>query len=123
MDMYQQNPYMGFSDLSAEEMGYLQQATVDLTDNQKQYFYTVYSSKRRSAQDILIFTLLGFIGISGVQRFITGQIVMGILYFFTGGFCFIGTIIDLINHRTLANEYNQKMAYESFQITKMAVKP
>jgi len=119
--MYQ-DPYMNFSDITAEEMGYLQQATVGLTDNQKQYFYMVYAGKRRTAQEILIFTLLGFVGIAGVQRFITGDIVLGIFYFFTAGFCFVGTVVDLINHKSLANEYNQKMAYESFQITKMAVK-
>jgi TM2 domain-containing membrane protein YozV len=81
----------------------------------------VYSGKRRSPQEILIFTLLGFICVSGIQRFITGQIVMGIIFLITLGFCGIGTIVDLVNHRNIATEYNQKMAYESFQITKMAV--
>lgn len=115
------DPYMTFSDMTTEEMTFLQQATNGLSERQKQYFYMVYSGKRRSPQEILIYTLLGFVCIAGVQRFVTGQIVMGILYFFTGGFCAIGTIIDLINHRSIATEYNQKMAYESFQITKMAV--
>ena len=69
----------------------------------------------------MIFTLLGFIGIAGVQRFLVGQVMMGLFYFFTAGFCFIGTIVDLINHQSLANEYNQKMAYESFNIAKMGV--
>ena len=32
---------------------------------------------------------------------------MGILYFLTGGLCLIGTIVDLVNHRSLAFEYNQ----------------
>lgn len=119
MNTYQ-NPYMGFADMTPEEMNYLQQATAELDDKQKQYFYMVYSSKRKSAQDILLFTLIGFIGVSGVQRFVLGQVGMGLLYLFTGGFCLIGTIIDVVNHKTLASEYNQKMAYESFQITKMA---
>jgi len=44
---------------------------------------------------------------------------MGILYLFTGGLCLIGTIIDLINHKSLANEYNRQMAFESFQLAKM----
>jgi len=43
---------------------------------------------------------------------------MGLVYFFTGGFCLIGTIIDLVNHKKLALEYNQKMAFESFQLAK-----
>lgn len=115
------DPYMTFSDMTTEEMMFLQQATNGLSERQKQYFYMVYAGKRRSPQEILIYTLLGFVLINGVQRFVTGQTVMGLLYLFTGGFCWIGTIIDLINHRSIATEYNQKMAYESFQITKMAV--
>lgn len=115
------NPYMSLPGITTEEMAVLHQATNDLTDAQKQNFYMIYSSKRRSPQDILIFTLLGFIGIAGVQRFMVGQVMMGLFYFFTGGFCFIGTIVDLINHQSLANEYNQKMAYESFQIAKMGI--
>ncbi|PAW92791.1 hypothetical protein CKK33_04495 [Mucilaginibacter sp. MD40] len=113
------NPYLSLPGITTEEMAFLHQATNDLTDSQKQSFYMVYSGKRKSAQDVLIFTLIGFIGIAGVQRFMLGQTVMGLLYFFTAGFCFIGTIVDLINHQSLANEYNQKMAYESFQIVKM----
>ncbi|MET3977902.1 TM2 domain-containing membrane protein YozV [Mucilaginibacter sp. UYP25] len=113
------NPYMSLPGITTEEMAVLHQATNDLTDAQKQNFYMIYSGKRRSPQDILIFTLLGFIGIAGVQRFLVGQTLMGLFYFFTGGFCLIGTIVDLINHQSLANEYNQKMAYESFQIAKM----
>nr|WP_294948059.1 TM2 domain-containing protein [uncultured Mucilaginibacter sp.] len=120
MNMYQ-DPYMPFSDMTAEEMGSLQQATNGLTEKQKQYFYMVYQSKRKSQQDMLIFSLVGLFLVPGLQRFITGQIGMGLLYLFTVGFCFVGSIIDLINHKSLANEYNQKMAYESFQITKMAV--
>jgi hypothetical protein len=42
-----------------------------------------------------------------------------LLYLFTGGFCMIGTIIDVVNHKTLADDYNRKMAFESLQIAKM----
>jgi TM2 domain-containing membrane protein YozV len=118
MDMHQ-NPYMGLSGISAEELNFLQQATSGLTENQQKYFYMSYSGKRKSPQDILIFTLIGFFGLAGIQRFLIGQVGMGLLYFFTGGFCFIGTIIDLVNHKSLALEFNQKMAFESFNIAKM----
>ncbi len=109
MDMYQ-SPYMGLSGISSEELAFLQQATSGLTDDQKKYFYMAYTGKRKSPQDVLIFTLIGFFGVAGIQRFLLGQIGMGLLYFFTGGFCLIGTIVDLVNHRTLALEFNQKMA-------------
>jgi TM2 domain-containing membrane protein YozV len=116
-----QNPYMAFPGITPEEMNYIQQATNDLTDTQKQSFFMIYSGKRRSAQDLLLFTLLGFVGLAGIQRFVVGQVGMGILYFLTGGLCLIGTIVDLVNNKALADEYNTKMAYESFQIAKMGV--
>ncbi|MDB5123630.1 MAG: hypothetical protein JWP94_1759 [Mucilaginibacter sp.] len=119
MDMYQ-NPYMSFPGITPEEMGFLQQATAELDDNQKKYFYMIYSGKRKNPQDILLFTLLGLVVVAGVQRFVVGQIGMGLLYLFTGGFCLIGTIVDLVNHKSIATEFNRKMAYESFQIAKMS---
>jgi len=119
MDMYQ-NPYMAFPGITPEEMTFLQQGTTDLTDNQKKYFYMVYSGKRKSAQEILIFTLIGFFGVAGIQRFVMGDIVLGLLYLFTWGFCWIGTIVDLINNKMLTNDYNRKMAYESYQMAKLS---
>jgi TM2 domain-containing membrane protein YozV len=115
---FQNNPYMSLSGISAEELSMLQQGTTGLTDEQKRHFFMVYSSKRRTPQEVLIYALLGFGFVAGVQRFMLGQIGMGLLFFFTGGFCLIGTIIDLVNHKKLALEYNQKMAFESFNIAK-----
>jgi TM2 domain-containing membrane protein YozV len=118
MDMYQ-NPYMAFPGITTEEMSFLQQATAGLNENEQKNFYMIYSGKRKNPQDILLFTLLGFVVVAGIQRFVVGQVGMGLLYLFTGGFCLIGTIVDLVNHKSLATDYNRKMAYESFQITKM----
>lgn len=115
-----QNPYMSLSGITAEELALLQRATGGLTDNQKKYFYMTYTGKRKSPQDVLLFTLIGCLGVAGIQRFLLGQIGMGILYFFTGGLCFIGTIVDLVNHKKLALEYNEKMAFESYNIAKMS---
>jgi TM2 domain-containing membrane protein YozV len=119
MDM-NQNPYMSLPGITPEEMGFLQQAIGDLNESQQKYFYMVYSGKRKNPQDILLFTLLGFIGVNGVQRFIVGQIGMGLLYLFTAGLCVIGTIVDLVNYKTIATDFNRKMAYESYQISKMS---
>jgi TM2 domain-containing membrane protein YozV len=115
----QQNPFFALPGVTPEELAFLQQATAGLTDNQLNNFRFMYQSKRRNASDILLFTLLGFVGVSGVQRFVIGQIGMGIIYLLTGGFCLIGTIVDLINHRSLANDYNRDMAYEAMQMVKM----
>jgi TM2 domain-containing membrane protein YozV len=57
--------------------------------------------------------LAGFIGFAGVHRFITDRIGLGLLYFFTGGFLLIGTIVDLFKYKKIAKKYNSKMALET----------
>jgi TM2 domain-containing membrane protein YozV len=118
MDSYQ-NPFMAFPGISPEEMGFLQQGVSQLNETQQRHFYMIYSGKRKSPQDMLIFCIIGF-WIPGLQRFVIGQIGMGILYLFTGGLCLIGSIVDIVNHKTLALEYNRKMAFESFQLVQMS---
>jgi len=113
------NPYMMLPGISPEEMGYIQQALSQLTENQQKYFYMNYTTKRKSPQDVMIFCIVGLCLVPGLQRFVTGQIGMGILYLFTGGLCLVGSIVDLVNHKTLALEYNQKMVFEAFQMAKM----
>ncbi len=76
-------------------------------------FISMYSSKRKTTETILICTILGFVVVAGVQRFVLGQIGMGILYFFTGGLCLVGTIVDLINHKQMTFEFNQQQALET----------
>lgn len=97
-------------ELQADEMAYVQSLIQDMTDAQAQQFASIYRSRRRDPMLILATTLVGFFGIAGIQRFIVGQIGMGILYFLTGGLCFVGTIVDLINYRKLSFEYNIKEA-------------
>lgn len=118
MDFYQ-NAYMNLPGVTAEELAFLQQATNGLDENQLKSFFIVYSTKRKNPSDILLLAAIGFLGFAGIHRFIMGQVGMGILFFFTGGLCWIGTLVDVINHKTLAFEYNQKMAYEAFNIVKV----
>jgi TM2 domain-containing membrane protein YozV len=99
--------------IEGEELVYLQALTRQLTDEQLMNFIAVYNGKRRKSDQILIGCVLGFVCVGGIQRFMVGQNGMGILYLFTGGLCFIGTIMDTINHKRLTFEYNQKMASES----------
>lgn len=73
-------------------------------------FAAVYNTKRRDYNLMLILTILGFVGISGLQRFAVNQIGMGILYFFTGGLCLIGTIFDLISIKEIVYSYNIDIA-------------
>ena len=99
-------------ELTGEEMVYVQNLMKDWDDEKARNFANVYRTRRRDPQMVLIVTIVGLLGIAGIQRFVTNQIGMGILYFFTLGLCYIGTIMDLINHQKIAFEYNQKMANE-----------
>ncbi len=106
------NPIQLMPQLEGHEMTFVQGIVQPMTDNQAQLFAQAYLARRRDPQQILIFTILGFILIAGVQRFVIGHIGMGLLYLLTGGLCFIGTVIDLVNYKSLAFEYNQKIAQE-----------
>lgn len=77
-----------------------------------QKFANVYRARRKDPQIILFTALAGFLGVAGVHRLIIEHIGMGILYLLTGGLCFIGTIVDLINYKNLAFEYNRNVAQE-----------
>ncbi len=99
-------------EISGEEMLYVQTLIKDMDDEKARSFASVYRTRRKDPQTILITALLGLIVIAGVHRFIMGQIGMGLLYIFTFGLCLVGTIVDLVNHQKLAFEHNQKMANE-----------
>ncbi|MBX2965254.1 MAG: TM2 domain-containing protein [Cyclobacteriaceae bacterium] len=105
-------------ELTGEEMVYVQGLINDWDDEKARTFASVYRTRRRDPQLILILAIVGLLGIAGVQRFVTNQIGMGLLYFFTVGLCYIGTIIDLVNYQRLAFEYNQKVANEVATITR-----
>jgi TM2 domain-containing membrane protein YozV len=112
------NLFQFLPELQGREMVYVQGMTKDYNETQMMNFSNIYRSRRRDPQIILLTTLLGFVAIAGVQRFLVNQIGMGILYIFTGGLCLIGTIIDLINYQDLAMEYNMRMANEAAMMVK-----
>jgi len=99
-------------EIQGEEMIYIQAVLDDLSDEEGTKFAHIYRSRRRDPQIIMLTTLLGFVVIAGVQRFLLNQIGMGLLYLFTGGLCLVGTIVDLVNYRKLAMDYNGMQARE-----------
>ena len=107
--------------LEGDEFYYLNNITKDLTDSQIETFASIYSGKRKKSETILIAAIIGFFGFAGIHRFLLDQVGMGLLYFFTGGLCLIGTIIDIVNYKKLTNEYNQKVANESLLITRSII--
>ena len=100
------NIYEILPEVMGEEQFYLSGIIKNMDDKQAQQFANIYRARRKDPQIILLVTLVGFLGIAGIQRFLTDQIGLGILYFFTCGFCLIGTIIDLVNYKKIAFEYN-----------------
>jgi TM2 domain-containing membrane protein YozV len=99
-------------EVDSREMAFLQGIVNHMSDPQAQQFASIYRARRREPQLVLITAAVGFFGVAGVHRFLLGHIGMGILYFFTGGLCLVGTILDLVNYRRLAFEYNVKEAQQ-----------
>lgn len=105
-------------EIDAEEMMYLQNRLKDLSDEQASQFAMMYRPRRRDPQVILLVTLAGFVGIAGIQRFLTDQVGMGILFLLTLGLCFIGTIVDLVNYKKIALDYNRMQAEQILTMIK-----
>ncbi|MFO7825504.1 MAG: TM2 domain-containing protein [Cyclobacterium sp.] len=103
-------------ELEGMELGYIQGILKDMNEEQAGLFSQVYRARRKDSQMILILTLIGFFGFAGLHRFILGQIGLGILYLLTVGLCFIGTIVDLVNYKSLAYEFNIKIAHETLSL-------
>jgi TM2 domain-containing membrane protein YozV len=112
------NFFQFLPELQGRELMFVQGLTKDYSEAQMMNFANIYRSRRRDPQIILLTTLLGFVCVAGVQRFLINQIGMGLLYLFTGGLCVIGTIIDLINYQDLAMEYNMQQANEAAMLVK-----
>lgn len=93
-----------------EEQNLLTSLISDKSEEEKSQFMTHYIMQRKDPQQILILSLLGLCCFAGIQRFALDDILMGLLYFFTFGFCFVGTIMDIVRYKELSFEYNRKMA-------------
>ncbi|MCA0269805.1 MAG: TM2 domain-containing protein [Bacteroidetes bacterium] len=100
-------------ELTGNEQLYVAQLFQGMSDAEVAQFTTAYRVRRRDPQTVLLLALLGFFGAAGVHRLWLGDIGMGIVYLITAGFCFIGTIVDLLNYRGLADRYNLQIAQET----------
>ena len=105
--------------VTPEELVTINSRTKGFSNDELEQFCVIYRSKRKDPQLILILALIGLFGIAGIQRFFIGHIGMGILYFFTAGLCFVGTIIDAVNYKDLVMEYNAKMITETLSTLNM----
>ena len=99
-------------ELEGDEFQYISHIIEEMPDEKAKLFARIYRSRRRDPVLLLILALIGLFGVAGVHRFFVNQVGMGILYFLTVGLCFVGTIVDMINYKNFAFEYNRKMAQE-----------
>ena len=117
--MNQHNILMMFPDMNSEEMYSIQGLMQGMTEQQQQHFLSVYKGKRKDRTLMLVLALIGLFGAAGIHRLVAGDIGMGILFFFTAGLCFIGTIVDMININSLTLKHNLAQATESANLVKM----
>ncbi len=52
--------------------------------------------------------LLSFLGFCGIHRFYLGRPLTGLLWFFTGGLCFVGQVIDLFLIPGMVEQANRR---------------
>lgn len=100
-------------ELEDEEQIYVARLMKSMTEEQAEYFARVYRERRKDPSVTLLATLAGFLGVAGGGRFYLNQLGMGVLYLLTAGLCFVGTIIDIAQHKTMTRKYNEKKADEA----------
>jgi len=99
-------------ELEGDEQLYVADLVNDLPEEEARRFARVYRERRKDPQMILLLALVGFVAIAGVHRFVIDEIGMGLLYLFTAGLCFLGTIVDVVNYKDVAFRYNRQQADE-----------
>jgi len=99
-------------ELEGDELQYINRLLEDIPEDKIETFAKIYQARRKDPMLMLVLALIGFFGVAGIHRFFVGHIGMGILYFLTAGLCFIGTIVDMINYKNFAFEYNRQVAQE-----------
>ncbi len=114
--MDQQRILMMFPDMDSEELYTIQALMKNMNSDQENTFLAIYKGRRRDRQLMVILCILGYFGIAGIHRLLMGDILLGILYIFTVGLCFIGTTVDLVNINQLTIRYNTGQANESAKL-------
>jgi TM2 domain-containing membrane protein YozV len=78
----------------------------------KNMFMMQFNSRSKSESTAIILNALGCFGLAGIQRMYLGQTGMGILYLFTLGILFIGTLIDFFKIKDIVAAKNFEIANE-----------
>jgi TM2 domain-containing membrane protein YozV len=110
---------LSLPNLDGNERIFLHNVLGELPEDQQMNAVELYKSKRKDPQMVLLTCLLGLVVVAGIHRFLLNQVFMGLAYLLTAGFCYVGTILDAVNYRELALEYNQQAAAEAVATIKV----
>ena len=65
--------------LEGDEMAFVQELIKDMDESHAQQFAIAYMSRRKDPNNMLLFAIIGFLGIAGIQRFVINEVGMGIV--------------------------------------------
>jgi TM2 domain-containing membrane protein YozV len=89
-----------------------------MTDQQKFLFQSQYGSEKRDRVLILVISIL--LGYLGIDRFLVGDVGLGLLKLLTGGVCGIFWLVDLFLITGRVDEYNRQKAHEIAMAIRMS---
>lgn len=89
----------------------------DLSEQQQMLFSSQYQSAKKERDTVLILSVI--LGYLGVDRFMVGDMGMGLLKLFTVGLCGLLWLFDIFTIRGKVDELNRKHANEIYQGIKM----
>jgi len=99
-------------ELQESERTYVQSLVGQFSHEQLETFAALYRQRRKDPQTVLLAAIVGLVAIPGFQRFWVGEVGVGIVFLCTAGALCVGSICDLVQYKTLALLYNQKVARE-----------
>jgi len=94
------------------------QLTEGMSEQQKFLFQTQYGAERRDR--ILILVISVFLGALGIDRFLVGDVGLGLLKLLTGGVCGIFWLVDIFLIMGRVDDFNRTKAYEIAMAIRMS---
>jgi TM2 domain-containing membrane protein YozV len=94
------------------------QLTEGMTEQQKFLFQTQYGAERRDR--VLILVISVFLGALGIDRFLVGDVGLGLLKLLTGGVCGIFWLIDIFLIMGRVDDFNRTKAQEIAMAIRMS---
>jgi TM2 domain-containing membrane protein YozV len=90
----------------------------NMTEQQRFLFQSQYAATRKDRVIILVISI--FLGGLGIDRFLVGDVGMGLLKLLTGGICGILWIIDWFLIMGRVDDVNRRKAHEIAMAIKMS---